>query len=333
MAYKNLIGIPCNNSKQTFQHLRDFLCSRNGTYDYDGIGIGWTLVDAVYAVDEDNITLGDYFVVKTTGETPGNTEIYILIKMHTTGATITINGYRFWDAATHSGVGLYGYENYGLAVTADTNNTLWVYGDLDTFYVIAKFISTYNLGGAGWVPDSVIDQTRHTPTAAITSGSDVVVSFSAVPAAWAVDMYLFVSDNAHIERVRIKSITGLNVTFYTFVNSYTADCKFNMERTEYARNGGTCVVEINHAGTLADVNVNILYPAGYSATSDPLVPGYKVARYGMYYQSTTILNLPHILCAPSSWIETQESLHTADDTYGYRYMNTSGILRMLIREV
>jgi hypothetical protein len=287
----------------------------------------------VYATDEDNITLGDYFVVKTTGETPGNTEMYVLIKMRLGGATITISGYRFWDASTHLGVGLYGYDSHGLIVTIDTNNTLWVYGDLDAFYVIAKFVTTYNIGGAGWVPDSIIDQTRHTPTAAITSGSDVVVSFSAVPPAWAIDTYLFVSDNAHIERVQIKSITGSDVTFYTFVSSYTADCKFNMERTEHIHSSGIFPMEINHAGVLADININTLYPAGYSATSDPLVPGYKVARYDMYYQSTTILNLPHILCAPASWTETQGSLHTADDTYGYRYMNTSGILRMLIREV
>ena len=67
MAYANLIKQPCNNVAEIFKHCRDFVCRRNGSYDYSTSGIGWSLVDSSYATDEHNPASGDWFVVYSAG--------------------------------------------------------------------------------------------------------------------------------------------------------------------------------------------------------------------------------------------------------------------------
>ena len=100
MAYANLLEQACTDKEEVFQRLRDFICKRNGTYDYSSTGIGWTLHDAVYATDEDNCASGDYFVIYSAGE--GTKEdMYFLV----TWATNYINfvAYQSWDNSAHSG--------------------------------------------------------------------------------------------------------------------------------------------------------------------------------------------------------------------------------------
>jgi hypothetical protein len=54
----------------------------------------------------------------------------------------------------------------------------------------------------------------------------VVVTLDTVPTSWVVGGKVVIRDNANIERIIISNITGLNVTFTSIVNSYTANCKF-----------------------------------------------------------------------------------------------------------
>jgi hypothetical protein len=330
MAYANLIAVSCNNPIETFVRFRDFMCKRNGTYDYSTTGIGWTLHDAVYAVNENTISINDYFVMYSPGE-DGQRDLYFKV-LYKSGY-IDIIGYLYWNNTTHAGVQSYGTIN-NWQNTLSTNNVMWVYGDLDNFIGIAKYATNYNAGFGGWMPDSPISQAVTVAPDAITAGSSVAVTFTAVPGEWAVGTKLFVRDTANIERVVIAEIAGDIVTFTAFVASYAAGSKFALENTNYVVNSanaaGSIALQIDHAGTKnSAVNPDNSMVTG-PASGDSLSGKYTAKRIFYSTTATWIGPIKNQLSTISSF--TSESTHTGGAT-NYRFFFLYSGRNVLIEEV
>jgi len=331
MAYANLIAQSCNNPIETFMRFRDFICKRNGTYDYSSTGVGWTLHDSYYAVNEDTISINDYFVIYSAGE-DGQRDIYFYVKY--VSGYITIQGYLYWNNTTHAGVQLFGSAS-NWNNTLATNNVLWLYADLDQFIGVAKYGTSYYTVDGGWMPDSVIDQTVTVAASAITAGSSITVTFTSVPAEWAVNTYLFVKDTVNIERVKITGISGTDVTFQTFVASYLAGSKFSLEVTTYISTNNftsTRYFQINHDGVKSSTtgcildNTSITNPTSGDALSG-LIPAKKY-----YMSNATMWAGPLKNCLSTVSTLTSETTHTIG-AQGYRFFNLYSAGYTLIKEV
>lgn len=228
MAYKNIVGISCADKNEMFTRVRDFLCKRNGTYDYSVDGIGWTLHDSSYAADEDNCAVGDWFVIYSPGE-GGKDDLYFQFKWIST-TYLQVHGYQAWDATTHAGsTNRYVTANNWLVYNTDTP-LLSVYGDLDGFAVMHTLSSTDTrlaFGGKmvpGW---GGIGTDIATCSSTLTAGSDVSITVDSVPANWAVDGELFIRtthndamSTVKIEKITIKTLVGNTITA-DLTNSYT----------------------------------------------------------------------------------------------------------------
>ncbi len=233
MSYKNVIAQSCSDKNELFTRLRDFLCKRNGTYDYSTTGIGWTLHDYVYATDEDNCAVGDYFVIYSSGEN-GKEDLYF--KFEWVSGYIKIAGYQAWDSSTHSGANNY-VDNNNFYVLESESKILWIYGDLNIFQLINKETSNSTFYGVlcGKAKPAWEDQTENIAicSSALNAGSDVSITVDAVPANWRIGTDLFIrtthnNDNTtvKIEKTTIKTINGNTITL-DLTNSYTANSKLS----------------------------------------------------------------------------------------------------------
>jgi hypothetical protein len=334
MAYKNLVAQgTLINPKETFRHFRDFMCSRNGIADYSSSGIGWTYHDSSYAVSESSISINDYFVMFSAGE-DGLRSLYF--KVQYVSGYFTILGYLYWNNSTHAGVKSFGAAN-SWNNTLDTNNILWVYGDLDGFVGITKYgVSTYYGIRGGWCPDSRYSTAITTSASSISAGSSRTVTFTSVPAGWAIGTYLFVSDTVNIERVIISNISGNDVTFTTFVASYLAGCKFQLERTEYFAHidMGYSIwtfMLMDHSGTQNGSGGPDIITMGIFL-GDGLDGTYPIRNIYIKNNTTYMGPIKNQFTASSSL--TQESTHTIG-SIGYRFfylvLNTS--YYFLVKEV
>lgn len=230
MAYKNLYAQVCTDKQEFVQRFRDFVCARNGTYDYSTTGIGWTLIDSVYAVDEDNMAVNDYFVIYSPGENGGQ-DLYF--KCAWVLNYIKVSGYLSWDPATHTG----SLINYATAsnlysIEATVNAELSVYGDLDMImgnWDGKTLAYSYSCHFGALLPGySDLDDTVLNTTGAVSSGSDVVLTMDGtLPAAWVEDAEVFIRTThrspittTKIEKVVIKAVSGVTITV-DLVNDYT----------------------------------------------------------------------------------------------------------------
>lgn len=255
MAYKNLVGIPCVNRKEVFQRCRDFLCKRNGTYDYSVTGIGWTLYDSFYASSEDVINTNDWFVIYSPGE-GGKEDLYFRFTYTTT--YIVVTGFLSWNAATNTGV-----QQFTTLLTqfyvSDTAPTLWIYGDLDSVIMLNKLTvtATYEYACIFGKYDTLYDNTIAISALPTPMGVDVVIDVGTVPvgADWSVGRKLFIRDNNSVNIVTIKAVTASTVTVDTVTN-YDAGAKLAADIC-YAVNStnnistGVCYGLITHAGLLS----------------------------------------------------------------------------------
>ena len=224
MAYVNLVNQACaGGTMEVFQRLRDFVCKRNGTYNYSATGIGWTLHDSYYATDEDNCAIGDWFVVKSVGES-GDEDIYFQVKWYAANY-LNINGMLYWNAATDTAVHQYSSTTANVLYCGDAISIpLWIYGDLDQFLVGTKPSATYYQTTVGLTEDLPYDTTVATCSGALSSGSDVSITVDAVPAEWAVGRNLFIRDTANIDKITIKTLVGLVITA-DLTNNFVAGSK------------------------------------------------------------------------------------------------------------
>jgi hypothetical protein len=329
MAYKNLVNQAVADAPEVFKRFRDFVCKRNGSYDYSVLGIGWTLHDAVYAVNETTITAGDYYVIKSVGE-DGNQDLYFKVVYQSAGY-IVIYGYLFWNNATHAGVLSYGSLNQW-TITSPT--AMWFYGDLDAITFFYKSGTAYYGGNLGYCPESPIAPAFAVSAAAITSGTNKVVSFSSVPAQWGVGKYLFVRDTADIQRVQITDINGLNVTFANFAVSVLAGGKFCAEMSYYLTTGSswrtTYYLLMDHDGSKA---ISKSFPETGEVTGPKVdaLTGNPGSRKG-YLVSGTSFTGPFKNYRICSNLGTPETLFT-DGVDGWRFFLFGGTYPTLLREV
>lgn len=253
MAYANLINQTCSSGTQeVFQRMRDFLCKRDGTYDYSTTGVGWTLHDSYYAADENNCAIGDWFVVKSVGES-GDEDLYFCIKWHEANH-MNLTAALYWNAVTHVGVQVYGYILADVFYADDDGTiSLWIYSDLDSFKIITKPATIYYGADAGRSVNLIYDDTVATCAGALNSGSDISITVDAVPSEWAVDRNLFIRDTADIEKITIKTLIGTTITA-DLTNSYLAGSKLVADLCYYCSSGNTMpgarYVLISHLGTM-----------------------------------------------------------------------------------
>lgn len=238
MAYVNLVNEVLDNAgtdageAEAFMRFRDFVCKRNGTYDYSATGIGWTLHDSSYAVDEDNAQINDWFVIHSTGET-GRDKMYfkvILIADH-----IQINGWQYWNNSTHAGEGTSYFRDNAWFIQNPV--ALYIYGDLDFIHpIIAGIAGTTNWshGNFGCLDDSWlvplegmgIPRNVQVCSSALSAGSDVsIVVPDSSSKLWAPDCHLFIMDDASIERILVKANNGSTTLTADLTNSYSAGAR------------------------------------------------------------------------------------------------------------
>ena len=233
MAYKNLVNQLCADKTEVFCRMRDFICKRNGTYaDYSTDGIGWTLWDAVYAVDEDNPQLGDYFVMFSAGES-GDEDLYIYVEWYS--GDLKIRGYQSWDPSTHTGSARY-YSNAANLFLEETVTAIYfnIYGDLDWLMPHYKNASLDHRSCFFGAVDCAVEEVNRdvaTCSSALTAGSDVSITVDSVPSDWEVGSELFIrtthTDNmatVEMEYITIKTLVGNTITA-DLTKNYTADSK------------------------------------------------------------------------------------------------------------
>lgn len=233
MAYANLVAQPVVDKREAFSRFRDFLCKRNGTYDYSTTGIGWTLLDSSYANDEDTAVMNDWFVIYSAGEN-GKEDLYF--KITWTSGYIKIEGYQAWNPSTHTGsANKYNSNSNFSFIDADINKFIWVYGDLDFIFLMYDYTDVNRACYFGMVPpaDDNINTDIATCSAAISAGTDVSILVDTVPADWAVGRQITIrtahfNDMATVkaEIIVIKTLSGNTITA-DISNDYTANFKLS----------------------------------------------------------------------------------------------------------
>jgi len=278
MAYRNLIDVACADKNEFFTRFRDFICKRNGTYDYSATGIGWTLFDSSYATDEDNCAINDWFVIYSPGES-GDEDLYFEVTWISN--FIKVEGYQSWDATAHTGANKFNPTNNYTVLDAGTKK-LWIYGDLDFIFSMEDLllINAYGIQFGKLLPEyDDVSQTVGTCNTTLTAGSDVSIVLDAVPANWAVDKQVFirtthndVMGTVKIEKITIKTLVGNTITA-DLVNSYTTGSKLSDHVGYYCMNSNqplnTGYMLIGPGGSLGAVFVAPTYYAPTAAAYDP----------------------------------------------------------------
>lgn len=226
MAYTQLVDIQCTNAADFFQRFRDFVCKRNGTYDYSVTGIGWTLHDSVYAVNQNTLTANDYIVIYSPGES-GREQMYFRISYLGT-TQLAMLGYLYWNNTTHGGVISYESSLYAMGVAASPK--LCVYGNLDSVAFLngnAVSVAWRMFGKLQSFDSNIVSETIAFSTTDLSAGIDKsIVLDITLPSDWGVNKNLFIWDNAHIEQVSIKTInTSTKTITVNLVYAYTGVIK------------------------------------------------------------------------------------------------------------
>ena len=335
MSYKNLVNQACANKIEYFCRMRDFICKRNGTYDYSTAGIGWTLHDSSYAVDEDNPAIGDWYVIKSVGEN-GNEDLYFKIEWVST--YVTMKGYLYWNNSTHAGV--YNYNSTGNMYLVESGaSTLYVYGDLD----FINYWETTNLGGGypmvafgGKLANTPYDTTVATSSSSASAGSDVSITVDAVPSSWAVGKKIYLRDNADVEQVTIKTLASLTITA-DLTDSYAAGFKLQEEigytcNSSYSSMGNTVIVNRTTGAAPVGATAQLLNSYSSYANPDdkyserPLWPYHSLGADGYYG------TLPNIYGIALTGLTAGDVL-TDSDGNTYRYFKYYSSLHLAMLEV
>ena len=234
MNCASLINVACANNQEAFQRLRDFLCKRNGTYDYSASGIGWTLHDSFYAIDQHTLSNNDWVVLSSPGEN-GRQALYVQLKYSSSGG-IALQGWLYWNAATHAGVLAIGTAAGNTINTPSGAAVIWVLGDLDCWYVGVNNGSAYNLAMFACIKpgDGMYDNTIAIAPGAIGTGSNVVVPVDLVPAAWQAGQKIYLWDTAGISIVTIASVGAADVTLVSVPTARLAGSRLSGDLGVYA---------------------------------------------------------------------------------------------------
>ena len=288
--YANIVQISCADKKEAFCRMRDFICKRNGTYDYSTTGIGWTLWDSSYATDQNNPAINDWFVIKSAGE---STKEDLYFRFTWTSGYIAIAGFQAWDPTAHTGGNQYNTTTINYTVAEALVPQLWVYGDLDSIFVCSKAAADtdvrFSIFGKAQKPWAYLDDQVAICSSALTAGSDVSITVDAVPAGWAVGRQVFIrtthtgaTATVKIEKTTIKTLSGTTITA-DLTNSYTANSKLTDHVGYFCSNSesalGTGNLLIDAAGTINTGSTIASYNIDVAGTNND--PGSYEGRYGM----------------------------------------------------
>jgi len=273
MSYANLVALSCANRAEVFKRFRDFVCKRNGSYDYSTDGIGWTLHDAVYATDEDTIATNDYFVIYSAGES-GTEDLYF--KCTYKANYILIQGYLYWNNSTHAGVTAYNAsDNWNIPDAAVP--VLWVYGDLDQVLGISRETSVstnFYPVVFGVAVETMYDRETVTCAGALSSGADQVIDVGTVPSHWWVGQKIFIRDTANIAVITISAKTASTITA-TLATNYLAGAKLAADVVYFcpsANNMASTLYRlIDHAGVKSGLGPAWVANTGLASSGYPEV--------------------------------------------------------------
>lgn len=338
MAYKNLVAEAIASRAEVFKRIRDWICKRNGSYDYSVSGLGWTLHDSSYATNENSPASNDYFVIKSTGES-GKEDLYFKITYSSTSGNIQIQMFQYWNNSTHAGVNGQTAAN-NLAVTESASGTLYIYGNLD--YLFIGTIIGASIYGClfGIVDDSVYDRTIAASSSSVSAGSNVVVTLDNVPSSWVVGGKVVVRDNTNIERITISAISGNDVTFTSISASYAAGCKFAKDYPVICQNStnmsSTFICMFGHNGSkLQSVSLSpsVLVP-GNSGDPDPAENEYMASRIDVGNDTVGYLGgFTNILAIPATGF-AHLSVYTTAEGVNYRaFISFASSAPLMIKEV
>ena len=337
MAYKNLVAEAIASRAEVFKRIRDWLCKRNGSYDYSVTGLGWTLHDSSYATNENSPASGDYFVIKSTGES-GKEDLYFKLTYSATSAYIQVQMFQYWNNSTHVGVNGQTAVN-NLYVVESGSGTLYIYANLDKIFIFT-LIGASNYGGLwGLLDDSLYDRTVAISSASVSAGSNVVVTVDSVPSSWTVGGKVVVRDNANIERITISAISGSNVTFSAIAASYAAGCKFSKDYPVMSQNGltinGAFITLLGHNGTkLASTTLTAPTSPGTAGDPDPAENEYLAAPFGMGDTTTGYYGHFSDVLSIVTTGYSHLSVYTTPDAVNYRaIISLYGPLPVLFKEV
>ena len=340
MAYTNLVNQYALDKSEVFRRVRDFICKRNGSFDYSTTGIGWTLHDSSYVVDEDNLTANDYFVIKSNGEN-GKLDLYYQFIFDATANYLNIRGYSYWDNVTHTG-----YNNFNATddwyVLESTEQNIWVYGDLDFISLISNQVGTTTRNSClmGWLKDSDRDSTIAISSAAISSGTNVVVTLDLVPSSWQVGSKVLIRDNQNLQWSSVTNISGTDVTFNDISTPFAAGCKFALDYVVILQNqrnptaANAMSLLYSHTSSTNQVST-IIYNTNILAhmTPESLNNEYLVVRPRLgagsvgYYGS-----LPDSLLISAASID-DNTVYTTDIGVNYRQLDVYSGFYILFKEV
>jgi hypothetical protein len=230
MAWKHLAHTSISTIGQGFAMVRDFLCARNATYNFAATGIGWTLIDSSYAVDENNPAVGDWFVIKSTGES-GNEQLIFKFTLRTS-AYINIHGFIYWDTISHTGVNGYGDSATNCLTIGTGTFYVSISGNLNYVYLSANATISWNspyghssFGKIIYFGDFGPVSITNGP---LTAGSEVTIQVADATVPWLQigrKVYVYDFTTGALELTRVKSNNGVNQITAPLVNSYGATTK------------------------------------------------------------------------------------------------------------
>jgi len=254
VAYKNLLNQSCASRAEVFKRFRDFVCARNGSYDYSTTGIGWTYFDSSYATDENTVATNDWFVIYSPGE-GGADDLFYKVTLNADG--LSVAGYLSWNAAANTGITGYGvWTNFAIA---DTDVPyLWIYGDLDQIIGISRktdVSADYMPCIFGKMAEMIYPSDIFSCSVALTAGTDVVIPIAAgVPASILVGQKIFIRDSVNVARITITAKTADTVTA-SLATNFLAGAKLSADIGYFTASGthmGVVVYSlITNAGTKA----------------------------------------------------------------------------------
>ena len=338
MAYKNLVAQACTGKADWFIRFRDFLCARNVVYDYSTSGIGWTLHDSSYAVDESNPQLGDWIVVFSAGES-GKETLYYKFEWGTND--IIVLGYSYWDNSAHTGTNWYGLTTGSLAIDeTGASYDIYVSGDLDFAHVWETLEDTNDSAAMfGKLEDDVYDTTPAICSSPLTAGSDVSVLLDSVPVSWiAGTTSVMVRFQDTVERAIVKTIISNTITI-DLVNSYSANAVF-AESVPYILTNSNTIMLIakclyNHTGGDAGYALSAPVLPVSNASLDPDLMYSDYILFSIYMSSVDnevgwCGRVPNMFTRP---VALSEKTSHSDGTDTYRILKDYTSQYLAVREV
>lgn len=298
MSYKNLVNYPAVDKKEYFCRIRDFICARNGTYDYSTSGIGWTLLDSSYAVDEDNPQINDWFVIYSQGE-DGKQDLYF--KLTWVNEYFSFHGYLAWDEVAHVGSTIrYGTITNVVTASESDDYPMWVYGDLNSvqFFMTTGVGLYYGCHFGRFLPmyEHMNGETAIC-SSALTAGSDVSITLDTIPSSWKVGREIFMrtthktpQNTQHVEKATIKTLVGNTITV-DLTYDYTANSKltdhlgyFCPSSNQFFSNRAQL---LDYSGATNMSSTGALVAGSSSSARDPDVYEDSWVAGSIHYSSTT----------------------------------------------